>query len=283
MRRLKTSTSNHSAKPRCMAAVKGVGANQTGIVKRGGLLLRSWGCQTLVVIVLLLVLVVLGRTIDAWLSSYPIERVKVFSDFVYVEQGQLEAIIRDHVNTSLLQLDLAKIKALIEQDPWVETVVVARQWPDTLKVRVYERKPVARWGSHGLVSSQGVVFEAELVQGPDIPVLSGPEGSAQECMFYYERMSSLLRPLGLSIKSLDRGHRTWQMQLAGFTSLDLVTVTVDSARPLEKLKNLMQLYRYISPERQWVSALDLRYDNGVAVRWRSDRPEVQTLEGYAQL
>lgn len=47
------------------------------------------------------------------------------------------------VGTPLIYVDVEEAESAVLKDPWVETVVVDRSWPNTLVVTVEERRPVA--------------------------------------------------------------------------------------------------------------------------------------------
>jgi cell division protein FtsQ len=65
------------------------------------------------------------------------------------------------VGDPILGLQLQKIQTNIAELPWVKTVSVERQFPDTIVINLIERKPTAIWQKNGglnLIDSDGVVI-----------------------------------------------------------------------------------------------------------------------------
>ena len=95
----------------------------------------------------------------------------------------------------------------------------SRVWPNRLRVRLEEHRPVAllgrrRAGSEKLVNSFGEVFEANVgdVEDDDLPTLTGPDGSAAHVLAMYRRLAPLLAPLGRARRRAARCRRAarWQ-------------------------------------------------------------------------
>ena len=85
--------------------------------------------------------------------------------------------------TNLLTLDTDKVEKLIDDDPWVRSVKVTRNWPAGLTVAIVEHTPLALMSGDGsggsglsFVDNSGVVFMA-VIPGQDIdyPIISGLE------------------------------------------------------------------------------------------------------------
>ncbi len=64
--------------------------------------------------------------------------------------------------STLLRYPGREIKDRLESDPWIETVAVSRDFPDTLRLRITERVPVARvdvgGASSWLIDASGVMI-----------------------------------------------------------------------------------------------------------------------------
>jgi cell division protein FtsQ len=69
------------------------------------------------------------------------------------------------VGQPILALDTDELKERLEALPWIEQASVVRLLPDTIRVRVQERKPLAIWQHEGrlaLIDRDGVVIEDNL-------------------------------------------------------------------------------------------------------------------------
>jgi cell division protein FtsQ len=99
-----------------------------------------------------------------------------------VERASADAIdarLESYAGRNILDLDLKRIEAKVQSDPWVRRAAVRRVLPGTLQVRIEERSPAAVAiisDRPHLVDSTGYVIGPAL-DGTDIalPVLSGLE------------------------------------------------------------------------------------------------------------
>ena len=80
-----------------------------------------------------------------------------------IEQSQLEQHIRPIIKENYFTSDLEQIRDKALEISWVDRVVVSRAWPNSIRVRIMPRHPIARWGTGRLLSDSGDVYaEAEL-------------------------------------------------------------------------------------------------------------------------
>ena len=100
----------------------------------------------------------------------------------------------------------------IEEIPWIRRVHIEREFPDTIRIRVVERRPVAmiEVGGFYYVDEEGYIFAAaDSVSGWDYPVLTGIDKESllegeEETFFLLARGLSLIRMLAVR-----EGRLTW--------------------------------------------------------------------------
>ena len=119
-------------------------------------------------------------TADAGLS---VERVLVDGRVRTDRQSLIDALGVD-VGAPILGVEIATARARVGALPWIREVTVERRLPDTLLVRIVERRPLAVWqngGSVAVVDVDGQVIDGArprdfpellLVVGPDAPVMA---------------------------------------------------------------------------------------------------------------
>ena len=110
-----------------------------------------------------------------------------------------------------LSVDLDAMQKVLEQLPWVDQARISRIWPDQLKIEVVEQQPIARWGNQQWLNSRGQVFKgvSRLPDSP-MPQLLGPEGTEEQVMQQYWRLTQILRPMNYSIERLElRARGSW--------------------------------------------------------------------------
>jgi cell division protein FtsQ len=166
----------------------------------------------------------------------PIKQVQIEGSFQFTSQEELQSAIGLYVQDSFLQLDLNHLKLQLEQHPWIDSVAIARMWPDKLVVRVVEQQPIARWGEKGFLNMRGDIIEVEkTTKIQSLPLLHGDDRDAQEIMGQYLRIGKLLaqQDLVLSAVKLDQT-RSWTLTLQSG-----LIIKLGRDRLWEKLQNLV--------------------------------------------
>lgn len=194
------------------------------------------------------------------LPVFPLREIQVTGESAHVTREQVEAVAGE-IRGNFFTVDLDQARVAFEKLPWVRKVNVRRQWPDCLEFAVEEHRPLARWGSTALVSSQAEVFEAAI--NSTLPIMQGPEGSAPEVVAHYQEFVRVLAPLGRRVQQLTLSERhAWVLQLDDGMVLELGRDNLES-----------RLAAFVAAYEQTIGRLsrrsvyvDLRYSNGFAVR-----------------
>jgi cell division protein FtsQ len=164
---------------------------------------------------------------------------------------------------SLLGFDPRKARERLENLPWVKTAVVARVFPDAVRVEVHERKPIARWTHHGrqaLVDATGHLL-AYVPKGAanELPVVRG-SGAATEAASLLELLShhpDIMQRLEVA----DRiGGRRWTLAFEGGARAHLPAD--DPGAALARLEDLVRRHAVLDS----AAEIDLRLPNRTAIR-----------------
>ena len=203
----------------------------------------------------------------AWkLLSLPVERVAITGDLAHVSRDALTERITGSLSGGFLWLDLEAIREPLESLPWVHRVVVRRQWPDSIEVRVIEQRAIAQWGEAAYLNHAGQVFRPQDAKAiPGLPVLSGPEGSQGRVMQHYKLVQDRLQPLGLKVSALAMDPR------GGLTATlaDGGQLLLGREELAGRLDRLAAIYREaLRDRRNDFARVDLRYSHGAAIAWR---------------
>ncbi len=199
-------------------------------------------------------------------SAQKIERVNLEGALSFVTREEITVALATEVATSLLAVDLASVKDVLEALPWIRKAEVRRQWPDTLHITLEEEIPIARWGAAQLLNQQGQVFQpATTLEQQALPQLSGPDHSELKVMSQYQEFNQLLYPLGVRIRDLTlKPNGSYELTLTNG-----IEVRVGREDVLERLRRLVLfLESEQGRDLQNVQAIDLRYRSGLAVAWR---------------
>lgn len=195
-----------------------------------------------------------------------IAEVIVDGSFVYSDPKKLQREIEKKLKSDFLRLNLEGIRQALLAEPWYRSVSVERIWPSTLKVRVVEHQPIARWNKEGFINRSGEVININGVRGLEhLPALSGRNSQALTIAERYLTMSRLLNDKNLYITAMavDRSG-DWVLELNKQFEVKLGRKKIS-----ERIERFVKLYTdsLINKHSDLVS-IDLRYKSGAAVSWK---------------
>ncbi|MBZ0334470.1 cell division protein FtsQ/DivIB [Marinobacter sp. AL4B] len=194
--------------------------------------------------------------------------VDVQGQFVGDSRIGVERAAGAWIGKSYFSTDLADIKAVLEQRPWVESAAVKRVWPGRLVIDIREKKPLAYWSDGRLVSRSGELFSPP---NPEVagrlPKLSGPDERVREVITMARKMSEQLYGYGLGFAGLALEARgAWTLTLANG-----IEVVLGRDKVEQRFERFITVYENRLASRvDEVSRVDARYTNGIAVQWKAD-------------
>ncbi|MGB1237057.1 MAG: cell division protein FtsQ/DivIB [Pseudomonadales bacterium] len=201
----------------------------------------------------------------------PISQISVSGSTQYLDTQSMVAKLVAGISAATLSQDLTQIEVLALEEPWVNGVSVRREWPGGLHVQIKEQIPVARWGEKGLLNHQGDIFwPQQLTSFQMLPMLSGPSTDTARVMQQYYTLNQFFKSLDSAMVGLTLQARgAWTVKLDNQVEVELGRENV-----LARLKRFLQLYRgHLYHEAERIEKVDVRYTNGVAVKWRPEREE----------
>lgn len=186
---------------------------------------------------------------------------------VHTPRAALDAITQQYRGMNLFKLDIARVRRDLGALAWVRRVDIEAKIPDTLRIRIAERTPVALVLSDGpvhYVDDDGVTF-AELsaaVGDNDLPVISNARGGElARCVAMlrdlrardpqlYARVSEI-RPIA------PRGFSIFDRELGAF-------VYADGDELSAKWRDL---YAIVANEKLGrIEYVDLRFENRIVIK-----------------
>ncbi|HHO67611.1 MAG TPA: FtsQ-type POTRA domain-containing protein [Gammaproteobacteria bacterium] len=237
---------------------------------------RPWLRPAAVTVLFLTVTASLAAAV-AWALdpvNLPLRHVRVEGDFRHLDRAALEARLLPVTEGGFFGVDVAAVRRSVQDMAWVDRVSVRRVWPDRLVVQVQEQQPVARWGETAYLNPRGEVFVPKhLAAGLQLPRLAGPAGRGRQVLAAYRRMGDILAGLRLGIEELRQDERrAWHLRLSNGVAIEL-----GRAEPQRRLARFVAVYpALLVSEQVGISAVDLRYSNGFAVRRVPPAPKKHT-------
>jgi hypothetical protein len=129
-----------------------------------------------------------------------VERVDVRGSR-FLSEGEVRELLGPAVGENILGLDIDSLKTRLRASPWVADATVVRTLPDTLRVDIRERQPLALAELERLYLMDGdgtlIDLYGPRTAGFDLPIVRGlVSASAEERRERAERAGELLRDLG---------------------------------------------------------------------------------------
>lgn len=205
-------------------------------------------------------------------ATLPIRHVIISTDAKYISAKKIKDIVAHNARGGFFSFDSAHLQRALSDLPWMASVTIQREWPDTIKVIIYERKPLARWKQRGVLDQAGNVFFPSLKTIPaTLPVLSGPAERLSDVIALYKQLLPLTELMSKKVAKLtlnDRGSCTLQW-------VNGVQVMLGRQDIISRYERFMQLYpKIIEKSSSKISTVDLRYPNGVAIKWTGHRTKL---------
>ena len=228
--------------------------------------LRYTSFLTLLIICALLLAARLVYMYMADAAYFPVNTVKIAATYQHITRKQLELVLSNYLSDSIISLPVSRLEADLAAMDWTNKVQIDRIWPDTLKITLEEKMPVAVWND-ALMTENGQLFKVE--QGAidaTLPRLSGPIQQQTDVLQIYQKLSKLLAIYGLHAASLQlRDNQAWELSLTNGILLRL------GKQDLEKrLQRFCRAYPTVFADKpEQLSSVDLRYARGMAVKWKA--------------
>lgn len=207
----------------------------------------------------------------------PLRVVDIEGELRYLPLPVLERAVAPQVSGSFFGVDLEQVHRAAAALAWVERVEARRVWPDRLRLRVVEQQPLALWGSESLINRNGRVFTPEDGRRPSgLVQLEGPEGSAKRVSAEYLALQPQLAAMDLKIGRIQLDARgAWTLELVGGPEVHF------GSRDLQaRAERFIRLYpRLAASGGGRMEVVDMRYANGLAVRWAEGDETEQARAG----
>ncbi len=196
---------------------------------------------------------------------FPISTVRIYGAH-HIEQKEIETVLLPLLKPGYFNVNIEHIRNELGELAWIRDSSVKRAWPDAIDIVLIEKKPVAYWNNQALLSESGDIFTPKRETYPVLlPELIGPDGQQIMVLNYFKDIDRLLLPLHVKMTRLElTPYLTWKLTLDNGMILQIGHKDI-----LTRLDHFVKVYPKIVGERaKDVESVDLRYSNGVAVRWK---------------
>lgn len=218
-------------------------------------------------------------------ENLPVNSIVISGEMPYTQRDDVLAAMNSINLGNFFQVDVNEIQTQLAALPWVYSVAVRKQWPNEVKIYIVDQTPVALWNGDFLLNQFGKAFQADVERlTHSLPQFFGPEGSELLALENFLNLNDLLEYRDLEIDELVLSERfSWQLTLN-----DGVMLNLGREERVKRVQRFMDIYPLIKTHleqqvkqskkqennrekelKQAVDYIDLRYDTGLAVGWKS--------------
>ena len=199
------------------------------------------------------------------LTNLKISQVQLQGDLQYLNTETLERNLAIRFRGDYFEMTLAQVIYEVEKHPWVASASARRVWPDTLLIEITEQRPVAIYNDTKYLGVSGDLFEPPRPLKKPLPRLYGALSETLQIYSHYGVFSDQLSDFS-RVFSVSRGHDLgWEVKLDNGISLQLGRSDV-----LGRLARARDVLDRLSKDKLVrVGEIDARYENGVALAWRT--------------
>ena len=195
----------------------------------------------------------------------------------YASSSQIRHVFTEDFGRSLYLVPLSKRRLQLMEIDWVEDATVSKIWPDTLKVAVHERVPVAfvrlprahleRLSRLALIDKDGFILRPRVAARFTLPVISGVKETEpiEDRKARVHRALGLLREIGSyssQISEVDVTD-TNNLVVAEHVGNNVVNLMLGGENFQERMANFLANYNEIKQKRPDATTLDLRVDGAI--------------------
>jgi cell division protein FtsQ len=201
-------------------------------------------------------------------SAFPVRRV-IFIGNKHLTSDELRALSGIRRNASLITLSGKKVSKNLLGSPWIESVSVRKEFPDTLSIIVSEVVPFALLDLKGrlfIINQKGNLLE-ELKGNiiPFLPIITGDPSREREGFSEALALTQTMNGMGLSSER-DQIEIVLSKPEELSSIIDGMVVKVGAGEYKEKLERLLELEEDIQRRQITVDYIDLRFANRVVVK-----------------
>jgi cell division protein FtsQ len=204
----------------------------------------------------------------------------------YASASQVRHIFAKDFGRSLYLVPIEKRRQELLEIDWVEDATVSKVWPETLRVHIHERQPVAfvrlppghagdGLSRFALIDRDGFILRPRVAAQFTLPVISGiSEGEPIEARrARVHRALGMLKDVGAlasQISEVDVSDPN-NLIIAEHVASGVVNLIIGDENYAQRLENFLASYQEIREKRPDATTLDLRVDGAITAVGDKDK------------
>lgn len=232
------------------------------------------------VIVLIILLILPLLPFKQWLvtlSPQPLRVEYISGEPLFTRLEDIQEELQKMPVQSFFEQDMQALADQVRNKKWIKDVVVRKTWPNKLYFWVRDYHPVATFVSNDdpnniqFLSKTGVIFPlpSNKIAKESLPHFQGDEDKIPLLLTTWQKMNKQLATVQLQLDKLTLSNTgAWQLRLK-----NQMIVKLGQKDWQGRLIRFIRAYPQINvPENQHISYIDLRYPQGLAVKFLPNIP-----------
>lgn len=225
-------------------------------------------------IVLLIVILTISIIVYTHVSSRPLQSILPIKHIIFIgnkhlTDDELRVISGIRESSSLVTISNTEVSRRLLKSPWIRSVSVRKELPETLSLVIEEAVPIALLDMNGhlfLIDEKGKLLE-ELKDDsiPFLPIITGDPFKESEGFSEAIKLVKLMNEKGFSSER-DHIEIIAQKPYELTSIIDGTVVKMGSGEYEEKLKRMIELEQEIKNRGIHVDYIDLRFANKAIVK-----------------
>ena len=170
------------------------------------------------------------------IEKFNIKKIIIENNFL-TDDNELNNLLIPVYNKSLINLDNSEIKKLLMQESFIESFNIKKKYPNTLKIKIYEKKPIAillKNQNKFLLSDKiDLIKFKEIENFQNLPYVIGDE---KVFKIFYKNLKKINFPLDLVNKFIFYDLNRWDIE-----TKDKKIIKLPKDNYIESLNNYLSL------------------------------------------
>ena len=196
-----------------------------------------------------------------FLGSNLVKEVSLEADLTHTSEKKLNNTMRSLIGLEMYDINLRKIKILIENQPWIKNAQIILNPPENVTVRIIEHKAMYLWNNKKYVNYDGNFFITPNLPIANILKISSDQYSHKHMYALYMSINEILLDLDINITSVENKNN---MIFIKSKDLNIVSRYSNYQSRLEEFVSVYDQFQASYKSSNPVS-VDLRYPTGFAV------------------
>ena len=168
--------------------------------------------RTIIAILLFLLLSTISYKHKIIIDKFNVKTIIIENNFL-INDIELKKLLSPVYNKSLFNLKNSEIKNMLIQESFIESFNIKKKYPNTLKIKIYEKKPIAillKNQNKFLLSEKIDLIEyREIAKFQNLPYVFGNE---KQFKIFYQNLEKINFPLNIVKKFTFYDFNRWDIE-----------------------------------------------------------------------